>query len=74
MIDHIQRLYEFYGEHRGVRIARKHIAWYAKEQPDAETFRAGINRIETASEQLAAVSRYFESLVSAQAHAMACAA
>jgi tRNA-dihydrouridine synthase B len=74
MIDHIQRLYEFYGEHRGVRIARKHIAWYAKEQPDAETFRAGINRIETASEQLDAVSRYFESLVSAQAHAMACAA
>jgi tRNA-dihydrouridine synthase B len=74
MVDHIQRLYEFYGEHRGVRIARKHIAWYAKEQPDAETFRAGINRIETASEQLAAVSRYFESLVSAQAHAMACAA
>ncbi len=26
--DHLSALHDFYGEHMGVRIARKHIGWY----------------------------------------------
>jgi tRNA-dihydrouridine synthase B len=28
MISHLEQLYAFYGEHAGVRVARKHLGWY----------------------------------------------
>ena len=28
--DHVHELYDFYGEHTGLRVARKHISWYTK--------------------------------------------
>ncbi len=28
MIRHLEQLYAFYGEHAGVRVARKHLGWY----------------------------------------------
>jgi tRNA-dihydrouridine synthase B len=28
--DHLERLFAFYGETRGVRIARKHLGWYLR--------------------------------------------
>ena len=43
MIEHLNNLYEFYGEYTGVRVARKHIAWYSKGQPDGAGFRQRIN-------------------------------
>src|SRR5690606_17416975 len=30
---HLADLYAFYGEAQGVRIARKHLGWYAKDRP-----------------------------------------
>ncbi len=30
LIGHLHDLYEFYGEYKGVRIARKHLGWYLK--------------------------------------------
>ena len=52
LIDHLHRLYEFYGEHTGVRVARKHIAWYSKGQNDAGNIRQSINKAITITEQL----------------------
>lgn len=31
MLEHLTELHAFYGEHAGVRIARKHIGWYAAQ-------------------------------------------
>lgn len=59
---HLQNLYAFYGEYTGVRMARKHIAWYSKRQRDGNRFRAQVNRIESATAQLAYVSDYFSQL------------
>ena len=59
LLKHITNLHEFYGEHQGVRIARKHIAWYCKQQENANLFRSEINRIESANEQLSALKHYF---------------
>jgi tRNA-dihydrouridine synthase B len=33
MVEHLNNLYDFYGEYTGVRVARKHIAWYSKGCP-----------------------------------------
>ncbi len=43
---HLQSLYAFYGETAGVRIARKHLAWYSQPWPDSAAFRARVNPIE----------------------------
>jgi tRNA-dihydrouridine synthase B len=59
---HLGTLYAFYGEHTGVRVARKHIAWYSKGQPAGNRFRQQINQAESASEQLRHVSDYFTQL------------
>jgi tRNA-dihydrouridine synthase B len=32
LIEHLENLYGFYGEQAGVRIARKHLGWYAKDR------------------------------------------
>ncbi len=55
---HMQALYEFYGEYMGLRIARKHVAWYCKTQADHLAFRAMFNAIESCQRQLDAVSNY----------------
>ena len=62
LLDHLGALYEFYGEYMGVRIARKHIAWYSKCRRDAAEFRARINRSETKLQQLDEIERYFAQL------------
>jgi tRNA-dihydrouridine synthase B len=63
---HLQNLYAFYGEYTGVRMARKHIAWYSKRQRDGNRFRSHINKIESAAAQLATVSDYFSQLSAQQ--------
>jgi tRNA-dihydrouridine synthase B len=36
---HLEDLYAFYGEHTGVRVARKHISWYTKGLAGSAAFR-----------------------------------
>ncbi len=62
LIGHLQALYDFYGEYTGVRVARKHIAWYSKSRRDAATFRDKINTCETQQQQLDEVERFFDQL------------
>ena len=62
LLEHLQELYAFYGEEAGVRIARKHIAWYTKELAGSAGFRETVNRAETALAQLATVDGFFSRL------------
>ena len=59
LLVHLESLYDFYGEQKGVRIARKHIGWYCKEHANTNQFRQIVNSVETASEQLRVVCDYF---------------
>ena len=63
---HLKNLYAFYGEYTGVRVARKHIAWYSKGQRDGNAFRQQINQVESATAQLARVHAFFEQLAEQQ--------
>jgi tRNA-dihydrouridine synthase B len=49
---HVAQLHEFYGPVMGVRIARKHVAWYLAMRPDARAHRQLFNRLELPGEQL----------------------
>lgn len=62
LLGHLQQLYAHYGEQDGVRIARKHLGWYAKDRPENAGFRAVVNRAETAAEQMRLAREYFEAL------------
>ncbi|HZP64715.1 MAG TPA: tRNA dihydrouridine synthase DusB [Rudaea sp.] len=62
LCSHLQALYAFYGETPGVRVARKHLGWYAKDRPENAAFRAIVNRAESAHEQLRLTHEYFDTL------------
>jgi tRNA-dihydrouridine synthase B len=57
--DHVHELYGFYGEHTGLRVARKHISWYTKGLAGSAHFRHRMNQLESPEEQLAAVDEFF---------------
>ena len=74
LLGHLEALHAFYGEASGVRIARKHLGWYAKDRPENATFRAVVNRAETADAQLALTRDYFDALVAGVAPGLSAAA
>ena len=61
-IKHVQDLYAFYGDERGLRVARKHISWYTKGLKNSAQFRASMNQIENCELQIAAINFYFDGL------------
>jgi tRNA-dihydrouridine synthase B len=63
LLGHLEALHAFYGEQAGVRIARKHLGWYAKDRPENASFRTVVNRAQTAREQLRLTRDYFDALV-----------
>lgn len=60
LLAHLENLYEFYGEFTGVRMARKHISWYSKGLRNGGQFRARVNRVESAKEQLSVTREFFQ--------------
>jgi tRNA-dihydrouridine synthase B len=62
LLGHLRHLHEFYGEVAGVRIARKHLGWYAKDRPENASFRAVVNQAESAEAQLRLTREYFDRL------------
>ncbi|MDC7806227.1 tRNA dihydrouridine synthase DusB [Luteimonas sp BLCC-B24] len=63
LLGHLDALHAFYGEVSGVRIARKHLGWYAKDRPENAAFRSVVNRAETADAQRALTREYFDALI-----------
>jgi tRNA-dihydrouridine synthase B len=74
LLGHLDDLHAFYGEPQGVRIARKHLGWYAKDRPENAAFRAIVNRAETAAEQTRLTRDYFDALAADVATEFAAAA
>jgi tRNA-dihydrouridine synthase B len=70
LLDH----YAFYGEHTGVRTARKHVGWYLAGLPAWQALRAEFNRIESPKLQLASIDRLHDALAAQRRPAKAAAA
>ncbi len=60
LLGHMRELHAFYGEGRGVRVARKHIQWYCQSHPHADVFWRQVNRVDDARHQLALVEEFFD--------------
>ena len=74
LLGHLEHLHQFYGEVSGVRIARKHLGWYAKDRPENAAFRAVVNQAQSADEQLRLTRDYFDALVAGVAPGLSAAA
>ncbi|WP_459617187.1 tRNA dihydrouridine synthase DusB [Bordetella sp. 2513F-2] len=74
LLEHLDDHYRFYGEHTGVRTARKHIGWYLESLPGAQAFCARMNLIDNTREQSQAVAEWFDSILQAGPAQAACAA
>ena len=59
---HIENLYTFYDEYIGVHMARKHVSWYSKGQPNAGKFRELFNSLDSAEQQRKAIREFFDEL------------
>ena len=66
LMGHLAHLHAFYGEPQGVRIARKHLGWYAKDRPENAAFRAVVNRAEDPQSQIALTTEYFDRLIAGE--------
>jgi tRNA-dihydrouridine synthase B len=62
LAEHLEGLYDLYGEEQGARVARKHIGWTVRDLPGGEDFRRQVIRIDDARGQHCAVNDYFAKL------------
>lgn len=65
LLAHVQAMYSHYGEHYGVRVARKHIGWYCKGLPGSTEFRSAVNQCASAENALIMIEEFYN-LVSDQ--------
>jgi tRNA-dihydrouridine synthase B len=59
MLDHLDDLYQFYGESTGVRVARKHLTWYCARLKNSDLYRSKVVRVDSGSEQLRLTREFF---------------
>jgi tRNA-dihydrouridine synthase B len=62
LAEHLEGLYDLYGEQQGARVARKHIGWTVRDLPGGEEFRRQVICIDDARAQHCAVNDYFARL------------
>jgi tRNA-dihydrouridine synthase B len=64
-VRHVNDIYDLYGLHMGVRIARKHVGWYLESYDPEKEFRKKFNKIDEGALQIEALEEFF-SLLSAR--------
>jgi tRNA-dihydrouridine synthase B len=62
LINHLEQLYSFYGNTAGVRIARKHIAWYLQSFDLDSNTKTFINQAQQPVQQLLLINSAFSFL------------
>ena len=71
MLAHLRDLHAFYGEEAGVRVARKHIDWYAQahdlDHSHRHALRNAVMQARDAATQLELAGAYFDALAQARA-------
>ena len=60
LLEHVENLHQLYGDVMGPRIARKHVGWYLEDQDTDKSFRKLFNAIESGSEQIDTLNKYFD--------------
>jgi tRNA-dihydrouridine synthase B len=67
VLEHLELMLEHYGVFTGLRMARKHLGWYAKGLPGAAEFRGLVNRLEDADAVRAAIRSLYAPAIEREA-------
>ena len=59
VLEHYRGLLSHYGTRAGVRVARKHLAWYVQDFAEAGAFRAAVNRADEPQAVIALIKDVF---------------
>ena len=65
LLDHYAAMVDHAGPEPGVRLARKHVAWYSRGLPGSAEFRASVNRLPDAASVRLLVDRFYDPLIEA---------
>jgi tRNA-dihydrouridine synthase B len=65
MLGHYEAIREHFGENAGVRLARKHLAWYSRGLRGSAEFRSTINRLDNSAAVLEQIDRFYDPLIEA---------
>ncbi len=65
LLTHLDAMLSHYGSGAGLRIARKHMAWYTAGLHGSAAFRAAINRLDEVAAARALIDRFFDPLIEA---------
>jgi tRNA-dihydrouridine synthase B len=63
LLEHYRSMLEHHGRDPGLRLARKHVAWYSKGLPGSAEFRAEVNRLDNAEAVIALIHQFYDPLV-----------
>jgi tRNA-dihydrouridine synthase B len=63
LLDHYADMLDHHGRDPGVRLARKHVAWYSKGLPGSAEFRVQVNRCETPEAVVDLVHAFYDPLI-----------
>lgn len=67
VLKHFEHMLSHYGENLGIRMARKHVAWYSKGLPGSAEFRARVNAGAAAAEVRDAIDAFYMPLADREA-------
>lgn len=59
MLSHLIDMHQFYGDALGMRVARKHLAWYCTRLEKSDEYCRRVLRVDSASEQIRLTREYF---------------
>jgi tRNA-dihydrouridine synthase B len=63
LVSHYAAIRAHFGEQAGVRLARKHIAWYSHGLRGSAAFRAAMNRLDDSAAVLRLIDDFFDPLI-----------
>ncbi len=67
LLEHYAAMLAHFGTDAGMRLARKHVAWYSRGLPGSAAFRAGTMRLGDPALVLAAIDAFYDPLIAAGA-------
>ena len=65
LLEHYDAMLAHFGADAGLRLARKHVAWYSRGLPGSAEFRAAIMRLTEAPAVVALIARFYGPLIEA---------
>ena len=59
VLEHFELMLEYYGEHTGVMVSRKHLGWYSSGLKNSAEFRAKVNTISNSNAVREFIAEFF---------------